>query len=252
MATNNNLTVIIMAAGQGKRMKSSLPKVLHKFNGVPFLVRIVRESQKLCPNKIIIVVGKEEDLIKNTLLECGISSTKVIFVHQPVANGTGGAVRCALDFVETQDNVLILNGDMPLITSELLANVHAPIVLERNVVGRLVIAELDDPQHYGRIIKHDDKFVGIIEYKDCDQKEKNVKLVNAGVYYFNGSILKKYIDQISDNNAQHEYYLTDIIQILAPKYEIETYLIDTTFNYQILGINTREELEELEERYKDK
>jgi UDP-N-acetylglucosamine diphosphorylase/glucosamine-1-phosphate N-acetyltransferase len=239
------LTVVIMAGGQGKRMKSALPKVLHKFNGIPFLVRIVNEAKKLNPSKIIIVVGKDEILIKESLRHYGISD-EIMFVNQPAANGTGDAVKCALNYIKKDANVLILNGDMPLIQAHMLSKFiensynKSEANLEREMAGSIIIAKLEDPQHYGRIIMDKEKFIGILEYKDCTEEQRKIDLINAGVYCFNGEILKKYINKISNDNSQKEYYLTDIIKLLVPDYNVNTYLLGAETNHQILGINTKE------------
>jgi UDP-N-acetylglucosamine diphosphorylase/glucosamine-1-phosphate N-acetyltransferase len=242
----SELCIVIMAAGQGKRMNSNLPKVLHKFNCTPFLVRIINESQILEPNKIIVVVGKDEKLIVNTLTEYSVKIDNIVFVRQPIPNGTGDAVKCSLDYI-TEKNVLILNGDMPLIKAHTIEN----FISEENTkfVGRILVAQLEDPEHYGRIIMENNQFVGILEYKDCNDVERKIDIINAGIYYFKTNILKKYITRITNNNAQSEYYLTDIIRVLSPNYIMDTYLIDKELNYQILGINTQSELEKLEDLY---
>jgi len=241
----SDLTIIIMAGGQGKRMNSSLPKVLHKFMDIPFLVRIIHEAKKLNPNKIVVIVGKDEELIQQTLSEYNITADDVSFVRQPEPNGTGNAIKCSLDYIENEANILILNGDMPLIKSKTLSKFIS------SHENSIMISKLEDPQHYGRIIIKENKFVGILEYKDCNEEERKIDLVNVGIYYFKGSILKTYIHRITNENSQKEYYLTDLIKLLTPVYEVVPYLIDQDLNYQILGINTKEELDTLEKLYGD-
>ena len=253
----SNLVVTIMAAGEGKRMNSDIPKVLHLFKYAPMLVRIVTEVSKLNPIKIIIITGKFDKLIKNTLIDYLNDNiyTKITFVNQEIANGTGGAIKSSLDKYEDNDKVLILNGDMPLIKLSLLQKII------NSKINTLLVTNLENPTGYGRILYSDidNKFIGIREEKDCSVEEKLIKTVNAGIYYFNSSVLKKYIPMITNDNAQNEYYLTDIVKVICKdnlseentsnNIELNTFLLGENNRYQILGVNTKEELEELEEKY---
>ena len=261
--TSKKLVITIMAAGEGKRMNSNIPKVLHFFKGIPMLVRIIQESLKINPSKIIIITGKYDTLIKSTVFQYfnndnninnnninnnNINNNdinKITFVKQAIPNGTGDAIKSVLGYYNDDEKVLILNGDMPLIKSDLLCKFI-------NYESNLLIAQLDNPFGYGRIIKDgNNKFVAIREQKDCNTEEKEIKEVNVGIYLFNGNILKKYIPMIENNNAQKEYYLTDIIEILRTnenQMEIKTYLINRDDTYMICGVNTKEELEELEKK----
>lgn len=255
---NEKLVITIMAAGEGKRMNSDIPKVLHHFKGIPMLIRIILESLKINPSKIIIITGKYDELIKSTVFTYFNNDknnkynknnndciNKLTFVKQVIPNGTGDAIKSVLGYYNDDEKVLILNGDMPLIKSDLLRKF---IDFESN----LLIAQLDNPFGYGRIIKDENnKFIAIREQKDCNTEEKEIKEVNVGIYLFNGNILKKYIPMIENNNAQKEYYLTDIIEILRTnenQMEIKTYLINRDDTYMICGVNTKEELEELEKK----
>ena len=245
-----NLVITIMAAGEGKRMNSSIPKVLHLFKRTPMLVRIINESLHLNPRKIIIITGKYDELIKNTIKTYfdDFHYNNFVFVNQQNPNGTGDAINCTLDKYKDNDNVLILNGDMPLITSELLKKV---VSTEMNIISMLLVAKLDNPTGYGRILyDSNNKFIGIREEKDCSIEEKKIDIVNVGIYFFRGSILKEFIPLIDNKNAQNEYYLTDIIKIIRKESDnsIETYLIEQSLKYQIMGVNTQEELRELESR----
>lgn len=255
----SSLTITIMAAGEGKRMRSSVPKVLHVFNGLPMLVRILKEVQELNPQKIIIITGKYDALIKDTILENlesfdnnNINSdllNKIVFVQQTNPKGTGHAILCTLDNYTEEDNVLILNGDMPCIKSATLND------FIKNKINSLFIAKLDNPFGYGRVIVNKNNSVKYIrEEKDCNEEERNCKLVNVGIYYFSAINLKKYIPLIDCNNVQNEYYLTDIIKIMnndiflenKEDNKISIYKINENNNYQIQGVNTPEELKDLE------
>lgn len=255
----SNLVVTIMAAGEGKRMKSDIPKVLHLFKFAPMLVRIITEVNKLNPKKIIIITGKFDKLIKETLIDYLYDNLykKIIFVKQEIANGTGGAIKSSLEQYNDDENVLILNGDMPLIKSTLLKQIiHSKI-------NTLLVTDLENPTGYGRILysENENKFIGIREEKDCSSEEKLIETVNVGIYYFNSSVLKKYIPMINNDNVQNEYYLTDIVKVICEdnndsnnhelenKIELNTFLVDEDNKYQILGVNTKEELQDLENKY---
>ena len=254
-----SLVVTIMAAGEGKRMRSSIPKVLHLFNGLPMLVRILLEVTELNPQKIIIITGKYDALIKETILEnleklknYSDLLNKIVYVQQTNPMGTGHAILCTLEKYEEQDNILILNGDMPCIKSETLNK------FIKNGVNSLFAATLENPFGYGRLIVDDNNYIKYIrEEKDCNKEERLCKLTNVGIYYFSAVNLKKYIPLIDCNNIQNEYYLTDIVKIMNEDNNIENreeenskisiYEIDQDYNYQIQGVNTPEELKDLEE-----
>jgi bifunctional N-acetylglucosamine-1-phosphate-uridyltransferase/glucosamine-1-phosphate-acetyltransferase GlmU-like protein len=246
------LTVTIMAAGEGKRMNSNIPKVLHNFNGIPMLIRIILESSKLNPNRIIIITGKYDILIKDTLKNYFENNNinlfdRLTFINQTVPCGTADAIKYTLESYSDDEEVLILNGDMPLISSNLLEK----FISERS--PRLLLAQLENPYGYGRILyDNDNKFIGIKEEKDCNEDERLIDITNVGIYYFNSMLLKKYIPMIDCNNVQKEYYLTDIVKVIREhsNISIETYIIEESMKYQIHGVNTKKELEDLEERYK--
>jgi UDP-N-acetylglucosamine diphosphorylase/glucosamine-1-phosphate N-acetyltransferase len=248
----SDLNIVIMAGGEGKRMNSNIPKVLHNFQNVPILVRIIKESYILKPSKIIIITGKYDNIIK-IFLKDNLSDemyNNLTFVNQVIPNGTGDAIKCTLEHLNIESNVLILNGDMPLITSNILSKF---ICDDTNNIAKLLIAKLDNPYGYGRIIMNkDNEFISIREEKDCNSEEKDIKLVNAGIYFFSAKILKKYVPLITNINVQNEYYLTDIIQIIKNDtniINITTYIIDSKYNFQIKGINTKKELELLENEF---
>lgn len=253
----SKLIVTIMAAGEGKRMNSSIPKILHNFNSIPMLIRIIIESYKLLPNKIIVITGKYDKLIRQTVYEYFFDKNRdilnnIIFVKQHVSNGTGGAIKTTLNYYDDNDNVLILNGDMPLISYNLLEKfINANENNSDTDVCKLLVAKLDKPFGYGRILYKNSEFVGIKEEKECSDEEKNIDIVNVGIYYFNSKFLKKYIPNITNKNSQNEYYLTDIIKIMREFSDVtmETYLVEEELKYQIMGVNTQEELKKLEEYY---
>lgn len=241
------LVITILAAGEGKRMKSDIPKVLHLFNGKPMLVRIIETTLLLNPKKIVIITGKYNALIKNILSTFfDINNSIIEFVIQTTPLGTGDAIRCCLSCYDKGDKVLILNGDMPLINKE---------VLEKFILNScgfdisILVANLLNPHGYGRIIYNEEgEFTQIIEEKDCTEEQRKVDIVNSGLYFITSEILQIYIPFIENKNAQKEYYLTDIVKIVKDKKktQIHTYLIDEKENSIISGVNTPEELIKLE------
>jgi UDP-N-acetylglucosamine diphosphorylase/glucosamine-1-phosphate N-acetyltransferase len=242
-----------MAAGEGKRMNSVLPKVLHSFNGVPMLIRIIEETYKLEPSKIIIITGKYNLLIQSKINEYFVKNNNILekinYIIQKNPLGTGDAIKSCLDIYSNNENILILNGDMPLIKFDLLKE----LIKNSNLV-KLLVANLENPFGYGRILyDSNNEFIGIKEEKDCTTEEKNINIVNVGIYFFHSSILKKYIPMINNDNIQKEYYLTDIIKIIKNNTNIliDTYLVDNIYQYQIMGINTQDELINLENIYKN-
>jgi len=240
-----------MAAGEGKRMNSSIPKVLHKFNDIPMLVRIIKESL-LISNKIIIITGKFDELIKKTINEYildNLELQKLQYIQQKNPCGTGDAIKSTLHLYNKNELVVILNGDMPLINSKLLNK-----FIYDGTNNSIMVCNLANPKGYGRIIyennnnnNNNNKFIKIQEEKDCSEDQKNITIINCGLYKFESEILLKYIPEIRNNNNQKEYYLTDILEILINNnYKIDTYLLDESENKYIMGVNNQEELKNLE------
>lgn len=239
-----NLTITILAAGEGKRMRSSIPKVLHLFQGKPMLVRIIETSKELHAKKIIIITGKHDVLIKETISKY-MDINNLVFIQQGTPLGTGDAIKSCLPSYTKKDKVLILNGDMPLINKEILKKFIDASPYDMN----LLVARFPNPTGYGRILYNEkNEFIEIVEEKDCSPEQKKVDIINSGLYYINADLLLKYIPMIDNNNSQKEYYLTDIVKIIKHNEEINinTYLICQDENKYISGVNTLEELEILE------
>jgi len=248
----SNHVVVIMAGGLGKRMKTDLPKVLHQINGKPMLAKIILESIKIKPKKILIVVGKYRPIIESTMeqhVDSQLLNTYVKNIDQKEALGTGNAIQsCYSEFLNyIQDNVLILSGDVPLIQSKTM------LEMLKNVKKiRLMVTELENPTGYGRIVefveRNQTKFDKIVEEKDCNERQKSIRKINCGIYSFQISILHKYIYFIRNNNSQKEYYLTDIFEIVknGEYVDIEMLEIPKEQQKEIMGVNTPEQLKELE------
>lgn len=235
--------IIIMAGGLGKRMNSDIPKVLHKIKSQPMIVRIIETSYNLNPDKILIVVGKYKDIIKEEISKY-IKLDNIEFIDQPVAKGTGDAIMCCRPFLESYQecNVLILSGDSPLVSVDTMRN-----TLDNLNKVKIVTSHVDNPFGLGRIKITNDKFIKIVEEKDCTEEEKKINIINTGIYAFNSKILIKYLPYIKNNNAQNEYYLTDIIEIIKSneKMNIDMLFIEKEKNHEILGVNNVQQLDYL-------
>lgn len=249
----SQMSVIILAGGLGKRMCSPLPKVLHKLLDKPMLVHVLENALTLSPRMIYIVVGKYEAIIRETL-EQYMNIDNIVFVNQPEALGTGHAIQCARPYMLGQpesDRVLILSGDVPLLKSQTMKD-----VMERaEEPVTIMTSTAENPHGYGRIITDKyNKFVKIVEEKDCNNQEREIDVVNAGVYAFQIGLLCKYLPMISNNNAQQEYYLTDLFEIVREheSMDIGMYHLPVEQSIELTGINTKEQLEELEASLKNK
>lgn len=237
--------VIIMAGGLGKRMESDLPKVLHKIGNIPMLYRVIVEARKINPLKILVVVGKYRQIIQNTLEECG-DIDDIEFIDQPQPLGTGNAVLCCRNYlinnVSELTNVLILSGDVPLLKANTMIE-----MLDSNGC-KIMTTKLSNPFGYGRIIEINNSFERIVEEKDCTESQKKIQKVNCGIYSIKNRILCKYISYIRNLNAQNEYYLTDLVEIIKnnENINVQMYEIPVEQQLEIMGVNTKSQLEELE------
>lgn len=234
-----NPTIIILAAGEGKRMNSSIPKVLHLFDNMPMLVKIINTVKTITPRNIIIITGKYDELIKKTVSEY-MELDKLLFVKQQAPMGTGDAVKSCLSYLNSDDDVLILNGDTPLITSDILTK-----FIDNSSSVNLMVATMNEPHGYGRIVyDEDDNFKEIIEEKDCNETQRQIKIINSGIYLMKGELLITYVPFIDNNNSQKEYYLTDVLKIIKTNTQqhIRTYILDEHETKYISGVNTQDEL----------
>jgi bifunctional UDP-N-acetylglucosamine pyrophosphorylase/glucosamine-1-phosphate N-acetyltransferase len=214
----SNLTVVVLAAGKGTRMKSALPKVLHPVLGRPLLGWVLETALELDPARIVLVTSADgariEEAARRTVGERCALATAV----QDPPRGTGHAVQVALEAVpDVQDGVvLVLYGDMPLVRSEGLRELLEAQATAGAGAMALLTAELDDPFGYGRILRGDDGVVcGIVEEKDCDDQQRLIDETNPGLYAFDAAVLREVLPQLSDDNAQGELYLTDAVGLFA-------------------------------------
>ena len=227
---------IIMAGGEGKRMQSSLPKVLHQVFGEPMVVRIIRKVIQLNVHTVYVVCGNAIEQIREVVNGHFSTDHNIHFVHQPVARGTGDAIKCCLPYIQDKDvNVLILNGDTPLLNTTLDMFLKSP-------TPSLMVTRLANPHGNGRIIinKHG-SFVRIVEEKDATEDERKISLVNCGVYYITSHDLLQYIPQLSCSNAQNEYYLTDICELIRHKLHVVEMPKET--QYELINVNSPNDLQ---------
>ncbi len=233
--------ILILAAGLGKRMKSEKPKVLFDLLGKPILGYILQTVENIKNDKVIVLVGNRAEMVIDFLKDKNVE-----IAHQNEQLGTGHAVMCAFDKFDKNSNIIVLAGDVPLITSETLSKMLEKHSKNKNDITFLTM-EIEDPSGYGRVVKDkNSKVMMIVEDKDCDKKEKKIKEVNSGVYVFRYDFLKKYLKTLSNKNNQNEYYLTDLIKIgYKEKSKIETILLENII--EVSGINDREQLSRIEE-----
>jgi len=234
------LSVVILAAGKGTRMKSSTPKVLHKLANKPLVEHVYDTAKDLGAEEVIVIYGHGGAQVKNT---CKHFDAK--WVEQKEQLGTGHAVMQAFDSVNLNNNVLVLYGDVPLTKKETLEE----LLEDSEDKVALLSVNLDDPFGYGRILRSsNNKVVGIVEQKDASEEQQNIQEVNTGILSCNGEILKQLLNKIDNKNSQGEYYLTDIFE-LAEKNNIDIKTAQPKASYEVEGINNRLQLGTLERIY---
>ena len=241
MHAQNPLHIVILAAGQGTRMKSALPKVVHPIGAKPLLGHVVATARSLDAQRIHVVYGHGGDRVRAV-----INDPYLHWVEQRQQLGTGNAVSQAIDHIDNTAAVLVLYGDVPLTTRETLK----PLVASANSgeLG-LLTAILPDPHGYGRIVRNTDNGIErIVEQKDASEAERAIREINSGMMALPARHLKKWLGQLKNNNAQGEYYLTDIIA-MAVADGVRVNGVIARDNDEILGVNDRVQLAHLERVY---
>ncbi len=235
----NNKSIIILAAGAGTRMKSDTPKVLHKISGKPMLYYSIKESLKISDDIVVVLYHQYERVLKtiSAYFENEINENKIKFVKQDHENypGTGGAV---MNITPTHDKVLVLNGDMPLIQASELTkfDVDATIVMS--------VLNLQSADGYGRVVIKDGKVAKIVEQKDANEEELKINIANAGIYQFDTKFLLEKLPKLSNDNAQKEYYITDLVEMSINENKILIPLEVNEENFK--GVNSKVELADAE------
>lgn len=237
-----NLDIIILAAGQGTRMRSQLPKVLHKIGGISLIERVITTAQSLNPDNIFVVCGHGSEQIQQTLTDFPIK-----WIKQAEQLGTGHAVAQVLPHLShTNKPILILYADVPLLSHNTLHTLIKQTKLEQLCILTTIIK---DPTGFGRIIRNKNQQVtAIVEEKDADAQQRLIQEINTGVFITSANHLSRWLPQITTKNLSHEYYLTDIVQLaVAEKTEVSTTMTGSTEEVQ--GINDRLQLAQLERYY---
>jgi bifunctional UDP-N-acetylglucosamine pyrophosphorylase / glucosamine-1-phosphate N-acetyltransferase len=248
LANNNTssrpLSVLVMAAGLGTRMKSKRAKVLHELGGLPLIAYVTRAAQALNPQTILVVVGHQaEEVERAVLAEVGELAS---FAVQAKQRGTGDAVESARSLLENSDSlVLVLSGDVPLIKVETLRKFIEQHT-ESGADCTILSVRLENPTGYGRIIRDEtNSFQKIVEHRDATDEQRQVKEINSGIYCFDARDLFRALRKVEPANDQGEYYLTDVAEIiLRGGGKVDVYLHHDT--REVSGINTRAELAEFE------
>lgn len=231
------MNIVILAAGQGKRMHSNLPKVLHPLAGKPLVSHVIDTARQLAPRRLCLVYGHGGDAVRASL-----EAPDLAFALQSPQRGTGHAVQQALPHLEDGGVTLVLYGDVPLIRAETLKR-----LLRAGEDGLAVLTvTLDNPTGYGRIVRDDaGRVVRIVEQKDATDEEKAIREINTGIMALPTARLGDWLGRLSDDNAQQEYYLTDIVGMAVSEgLPIRTAQPDD--EWEVLGVNSKLQLAELE------
>ncbi len=239
---SRNLAFIVLAAGLGKRMKSNKAKVLHEVLGKPMVHYVLETATRLADRNVYVIVGYQSEIVRSSIEK----KYDVQYVYQEKQLGTGHAVSCALPYLESQiQQVVILCGDTPLISQ---STIESLIRTHRNLKNDLTVlaVNMDKPTGYGRILLHENQqVVGIVEEADATDLQRNIKIVNTGIYCVDKSFLSVAIGALTNHNAQKELYLTDIVEIGFRKNKAITAVIAEDPS-EMMGVNSQEDLRNAE------
>lgn len=239
----SDLHIVILAAGQGTRMVSTLPKVLHCLAGKPILQHVIDIARTLQPAKLIAVCGHGSEKLK-----AAIADADIVWVHQAAQCGTGDAVKCALPEING-GMTLVLYGDVPLITASVLADLVQKAQQDKIA---LLTDSVADPTGYGRITRDQHgNFKAIVEHKDADETTRQIKEINTGIAVFPSTKLKEWLGALKNDNVQQEYYLTDVFA-MAVESGIDVTSLRPSFAGEVEGINNKQQLAKLERLYQQR
>ena len=246
----NEIAAVVLAAGKGKRMKSDLPKVLHEMLGRPMIEFVLDTLISLNINKIYVVIGHRADLVREALRDY---TDNIEYILQAEQRGTGHAVQMAEKaLAELEGDILVLAGDVPFLSAETITSLIE--VHRREKAAATVLSSiLPDPANYGRIVRKPgtDLVDYIVEHKDASEEERKIGEINTGTFCFDSRYLFDCLREIDDDNAQGEYYLTDIMGILRERgLKAAVYLTDNAD--EALGVNSAEQKADLEAKYAKK
>ena len=237
--TTNTLNIIILAAGKGTRMHSNKPKVLHEIGGKPILAHVIGCAKSLNPQKIIVVYGYGGEIVREAFAE-----EAIIWVNQAAQLGTGHAVKQAATYLDADANTLILLGDVPLVDAEACKK----LVAEAHNKLAILSFNMPDPTGYGRIVRNNHLVTAIVEHKDATEAQRKITEVNTGIMAMPSTHLAHWLSRLTNNNAQGEYYLTDIVAF-AVQDQIEVVAEITDDEYSVTGINSKTDLSSIEREF---
>ena len=240
---SNHTAIAIMAAGKGTRLKSKLPKVLHEVGGKPLLAHVIAAATQVVAAKdIYVIIGHEAERVRNAFADTGVG-----FVVQQPQRGTGHSLMVARKELQKYDQIIVLSGDAPLITSATILKL-AGFHREHKAAMTILTAEVENPFGYGRIVRKSSKspdVKAIVEQKALTRSQLKISEINSSIYAFDGKALFSNIDKLSADNAHREYYLTDMAALLV-KAKKRVVGVKADDSKEVLGSNTRAELVELD------
>ena len=237
------LDVVVMAAGKGTRMKSSLPKVLHRVAGKAMVRHVLDTVESLSPRRVVLITGHGAEAVEAHLAAHPLSQGgQLQFARQMPQLGTGHAVQQAVPLLPDDGVVLILNGDVPLIAAD---TVQALVQASAGQHLALLTVVLDDPTGYGRILRDGDQVLGIVEHKDASEAQRAIAETYTGIMALPAARLKTWLGRLTNDNSQHEYYLTDIVA-MAVADGVGVLGLPTTDEVQVAGVNSPQQLAALE------
>ncbi|WP_353170535.1 bifunctional UDP-N-acetylglucosamine diphosphorylase/glucosamine-1-phosphate N-acetyltransferase GlmU [Acinetobacter rudis] len=235
-------SVIILAAGKGTRMRSSLPKVLQPLAGRPLLGHVIETAKKLKADHIITIYGHGGDRVQQAF-----AHDQIEWVEQAEQLGTGHAVQMTLPVLPKAGMSLILSGDVPCVSVDTLER----LLSASNETGiGLVTLTLDNAAGYGRIVRKNDQIQAIVEHKDANEEQRQIKEINTGIYCVSNAKLQQWLPQLDNNNAQGEYYLTDIVA-MALKDNLSIASVQPNMAFEVEGVNDRIQLAALEREFQN-
>jgi bifunctional UDP-N-acetylglucosamine pyrophosphorylase / glucosamine-1-phosphate N-acetyltransferase len=241
--SSGGFAIVIMAAGKGTRLKSSRAKVLHEIGGQPLLAHVIKAARQIVPaSDIHVIVGHQADQVRAAVEQLGVK-----FVLQAEQRGTGHAIMCARQAAQQYENILVLSGDVPLIRQETIARVR-DFHLAKKAAMTILTAEPSDPFGYGRVIRAgagSDRVKAIVEQKALSKLQQKAREINSGIYAFAAKPLFSNIDRLKTDNANHEFYLTDMAALLV-KAKATVVAVKAADPAEVLGANTLAELASLD------
>ena len=235
----DGLTVLVLAAGKGTRMKSRLPKVLQPLAGQPLLGHVLTRARELGAARTVVIYGHGGDAV-----QAAFADQDIEWVEQAEQLGTGHAVQMALPVLPASGQTLILYGDVPLIGVGSMKRLQQAA----STGLAMITLQLDDPTGYGRIVREHDRIVAVVEQKDASEAQKQIREVNTGIYCVDNALLHRLLPRLTNHNAQGEYYLTDLVGLCAAE-GIDIGSIRPEHDFEVEGVNDRLQLATLERRH---